>query len=242
MPLYLPSTPPTPLLAPLIDESVQGARFSIQEAVALGSEDASVWYEEILAPMTDVERSNHTLLSELFEGLDRKELAWRYIVLHHTAVESGSVERISRFHASKFEDRDGIQYHFVIGNGRGMERAEIALGRWVLQKRAIHLFHPARAPDAIAIALVGNFEERGVPQETYDALLDLVWALSTRYAIPVERITTHRGVDGCLTQCPGRYFPLDDLLSDVRMRASIHDLGTSATPVRRAPRRLESSP
>src|SRR5262245_20642940 len=49
---------------------------------------------------------------------------WKYVVVHHTATESGSVESIHESHL-KNKDKNGnpwlgIGYHFVIGNGAGM--------------------------------------------------------------------------------------------------------------------------
>src|SRR5262245_58451468 len=48
---------------------------------------------------------------------------WKYIVVHHTATESGSVDTIHESHL-KNKDKNGnpwlgIGYHFVIGNGSG---------------------------------------------------------------------------------------------------------------------------
>ena len=54
---------------------------------------------------------------------------WDYIVLHHTASESGSVASIHEEHLRR-KDKNGnawlgIGYHFVIGNGSGMDDGEI---------------------------------------------------------------------------------------------------------------------
>ncbi len=176
------------------------------------------WDREVWEELSAVERHNHRLLRDLFDDLPETDVRWRHIVIHHTAVSTGTVERISRFHARKFEDPDGIQYHFVVGNGRGIPRGQIAPGRWPLQKRAIHLFKPERAPSAIAISLVGNYEVSEVPDPVYEATLALVQRLSATYNIPPERVTTHRRVDGRLTQCPGKNFPYDRLIKDLSPR------------------------
>src|SRR5262249_33711619 len=49
---------------------------------------------------------------------------WKYIVLHHTATDSGDVQSIHEAHLQN-KDKNGkpwlgIGYHFVIGNGSGM--------------------------------------------------------------------------------------------------------------------------
>ena len=136
-------------------------------------------------------------------------LEWQWIVIHHTAAPWATLKGIGRYHKKRFEDPLGIQYHFLIGNGKKAAAGLIMDGRWQHQERAIHLFKPEGAPRAIAICLVGNYETtKRVPRRQLDALVDLTSALVKGCGVPVDRITTHRGVDGRLTQCPGKHFPL----------------------------------
>ncbi len=168
-----------------------------------------------------VQSHNEAVLARVHAGQTQgEELAWQHLVVHHTASVWSTVARIHGFHCQKFEDPDGIEYHFLIGNGRNMPDGYIAEGRWPLQKRSIHLFHPERAPEGIAIALVGNFEERKPSRAQTQALVKLLTALAARYKIPVEKITTHKRVDGRLTQCPGRKFPLERVQSRVQQALS----------------------
>ena len=193
--------------------AVERADALVGRAVESGTADAASWVERVWEPMSETERHNLRVMRELFDVPSGPR--WRHIVIHHTAARGSTVESVDRFHRRKFDDPDGIEYHFLIGNGRKMKDGWIGLGRWPLQKRSIHLFKPERAPDAITISLVGNFEEDEVSAAQYDALLRLVLALSERYDIPPARITTHRRVDRGLTACPGRRFPYDRLLKDV---------------------------
>jgi hypothetical protein len=163
---------------------------------------------------------NTELLATLNEGLPERDFDWKYIVIHHTASEWSSLERIDRYHREKFEDPDGIEYHFLIGNGKKRPGGYIELGRWRLQKLAIHLFKPEGAPQAIAVSLVGNLHERKIKETQYDALLELVARLMKDHDIPIERITTHTGVDGNLTVCPGKHFPYRRLIKDLEARTS----------------------
>lgn len=162
-----------------------------------------------------VREHNAALLANLEDGLPRRDFDWKYIVVHHTASEWSSLERIDRYHRQKFDDPDGIEYHFLIGNGKKRPEGFIELGRWKLQKLAIHLFKPEGAPQAIAISLVGNLHERKIRPAQYEALRDLVVELARRHKIPPENITTHTRVDGRLTVCPGRNFPFKRLRKDV---------------------------
>jgi len=165
----------------------------------------------------EVRAHNAQIVADLGHDLEREEYPWKYIVVHHTASEWSSLERIDRMHREKFDDPDGIEYHFLIGNGKKREAGYIERGRWGKQKRAIHLFKPAGAPDAIAISLVGNFHEREVPEAQMRALVELTQALAKRYDIPRDRITTHTRVDGRLTVCPGKHFPFDAFLERLEL-------------------------
>lgn len=162
-----------------------------------------------------VREANAELIAGVAEDLPARSFAWDSIVIHHTASEWSSLARIDAFHRRKFEDPDGIEYHFLIGNGKKAPDGLIELGRWPLQKRSIHLFKPEGWPASITISLVGNFHERELERAQFDALRDLVIALANTYDIPAERITTHTEIDGRLTVCPGKHFPYKKLMKQV---------------------------
>jgi hypothetical protein len=162
-----------------------------------------------------VRRHNARIAAHLGDGLAKQGPRWRHVVVHHTASEWSSLARIDAYHRDKFEDPDGIEYHFLIGNGKRRPDGYVERARWDLQERSIHLFKPEGAPDAITISLVGNFHEREMGEAQYEATRDLVVALARRHGIPAERVTTHTRVDGRLTVCPGKYFPTKRLLADV---------------------------
>lgn len=172
-----------------------------------------------------VDAHNTAILEAIASNKAEPSVRWRYIVIHHTASEWSTLARIDAYHRKKFEDPDGIEYHFLVTNGKKAPEGRIDVGRWKIQKRAIHLFKPEGAPDAIAISLVGNFHERKIGEAQFAALVELVATLAKRYEIPVENITTHTRVDGRLTVCPGKHFPYDRLVAEVSSR-----LATTAKP------------
>ncbi len=171
---------------------------------------------------TTAER-NRATLDALFT-LEAPLYPWKHIVIHHTAAEHASKKGIDRYHRKRFDDPLGTQYHFLIHNGKKGPSGLIELARWPTQARSVHLFKPEGAPDAITICLIGNFEERRVPRRMMNACAELAATLSARFDIDGERITTHRGVDGRLTQCPGKHFSLK------RLRRKVADLRASAAP------------
>lgn len=141
---------------------------------------------------------------------------WKWIVVHHTAAESASLEGIDRYHRNHFGSPDGAEYHFVVNNGRKRPMGLVEAARWRYNNLGAHLFHPERAPDSLAICVIGNFETRKFPGVMLRELTFLTRVLMDKFAIPPERVSTHRGVDGRLTQCPGKHFPTKRFLARLR--------------------------
>jgi N-acetyl-anhydromuramyl-L-alanine amidase AmpD len=112
-----------------------------------------------------------------------------------------------------------MEYHFLIGSGVGSADGLIEVGdHWRKQIIAYHLFTQARDAGSIAICLVGNFELPGsTPSKAQlAAATALARALAARFGIAPDGVTTHRGIDGRLTQCPGKNFPLARIVARLR--------------------------
>jgi len=207
----------------LIDVRVRDARCSVASVTRRGSDtqvrSALVVALLVCAPsaatarMTaaEVAGANARTIEALFDGLPAPPQPWNAIVFHHSATAGGSKARFDVGHRRKFNDPDGMEYHFLIGSGIGSPDGLIEVGdRWRRQIIAYHLFTRARDAGSIAICLVGNFE---LPASTPSkaqlaAATALARALAARYRIATDAMTTHRGIDGRLTQCPGKNFPL----------------------------------
>ncbi|MEZ6060485.1 MAG: peptidoglycan recognition family protein [Planctomycetaceae bacterium] len=144
---------------------------------------------------------------------------WQFIVLHHSATASGSVESIHREHGQR-KDRYGnnwlgIGYHFVIGNGSGMEDGEISpTFRWKGQIHGAHSGSTTHNATGIGICVIGNFENHPPSERQLTALTELLIALSRNYNIPESRIIPHSVVRA--TACPGSKFPLKELLQRIK--------------------------
>lgn len=152
--------------------------------------------------------------SKLSWTADVEETEWQYIVIHHSATESGSVESIHKDHLNRRDAEGnpwlGIGYHFVIGNGQGMQDGTVdATFRW---KEQIHGAHSGSAvfnSRGIGICVVGNFEETPPSKAQLNSLKALVKVLSIRHRIAPERFMGHAAVK--TTACPGKHFPLNEV-------------------------------
>jgi hypothetical protein len=144
--------------------------------------------------------------------------AWRWIVVHHAAMEEGSAERIHRVHLGN--GWDGLGYHFVIGNGTLSGDGQIEMGfRWRDQLHGAHA--RARPGDdnrwnlhGIGICLVGDFTDHGPSRRQLDALVLLVRALMAEYDIAPSNVVPHSIVHD--TACPGARFPWRDFMTRIR--------------------------
>lgn len=144
---------------------------------------------------------------------------WKYVVLHHTATEAGSVESIDAAHKLRKDANGnpwrGIGYHFLIGNGHGMKDGEVAATfRWKDQTDGAHAGNAQYNTQGIGICLVGNFDEEPPTPAQMKSLRDLMTALRTECRIGSEGIVRHADIKA--TACPGKRFPWDTLLSSIQ--------------------------
>ena len=143
-----------------------------------------------------------------------QEKRWRYIVIHHTASDTGNLEYYREMHRKR--GWPDIAYHFLINNGS----LNTAMGQiqqsslW--EKRDINYSSRVSWVNyfGIAIGLVGNFEKHRVPPLQKEALINLAAGLAERYDIPPERIIGHREIQN--TACPGRFVNLNEVREAVR--------------------------
>ncbi len=143
-----------------------------------------------------------------------KARGWKSIVLHHTAATSGSVESIHETHLQRKDGSGnswlGIGYHFVVGNGNGMDDGEIEpTFRWKQQMHGAHAGEKEHNQTGIGIALIGNFEETPPTPKQLASIKRLVSVLKGEYGIPNEKVIGHQDVKA--TECPGKLFPLEDV-------------------------------
>ena len=144
---------------------------------------------------------------------------WKYIVIHHSATDAGSVNAFHRFHSQ--QGYGGIAYHFVIGNGNGMPDGEIQeTFRWQQKIAGTHVSVHSWEHNVfgIGICLVGNLEQAPPTKAQLASLKKLVSKLKVKYGIKDHNIFGHKHVrydNGSgkteKTACPGRKLDLQQL-------------------------------
>lgn len=134
---------------------------------------------------------------------------WKYIVIHHSATDAGSMKGMDEYHRNKRRMTNGLAYHFVIGNGTGMRNGEVGVGnRWKRQLQGGHLASEPLNNIALGICLVGNFEKNTPTDAQLKSLEALLDSLLDRTGLKPDAIRTHRAINNKPTRCPGRRFPI----------------------------------
>ncbi len=177
-------------------------------------------------PMTVARRAHPTAkapaepksgLSLAFQKvLDRTRVTpgrWDYIVVHHSATAMGTPQGMDQYHRNVRHMENGLAYHFVIGNGNGMNDGQIAIGRrWTEQLNGGHLASEALNARSLGICLVGNFDRDPPSRRQLDSLEALTRYLMKRCNINRAHVKTHQQINTIGTRCPGRLFDDDAFL------------------------------
>jgi len=159
----------------------------------------------------------------LFSSIEKADgAAWSSIVIHHLGQPAGTVEEIDRNHRNS--GLEGLGYHFLIGNGYGIDDGFIHLGyRWLDQKPCARLASADPSlwnSGVISICLVGNGNRRPFSEQQLVQLSRLVQRLQLKLSIPVEKILLANEIDSD-SHSPGRYF------AEAQFRDQLRDIPVS---------------
>ncbi len=133
---------------------------------------------------------------------------WKRIVVHHSAIKYGNAEIYDRAHRQR-NMKNGLAYHFVIGNGIDSGDGEIEVGpRWKKQLLGGHVKSYKLNLTAIGICLVGNFEATHPTRRQLSAFTQLMDWLRSDVVPSAKQFAGHRDLRGEQTICPGKNFPL----------------------------------
>lgn len=138
---------------------------------------------------------------------DIKKNRWKGIVIHHTGSPYATADSLEQ--QARQMKLKGLGYHFVIGNGNGLDDGELHVGyRWVQQLPGAH--SAGKEADwynnnTLGICLVGNGDRGTFTDAQVRRLMQLVDALCDELDIPRENVKLHSQI--APTTSPGRFFP-----------------------------------
>ncbi len=167
-------------------------------------------------PIREVNQASRQVDESSYLQTKKPVRTWKYLVIHHTATSSGSVDSIHRAHSQRRDAAgnpwSGIGYHFLIGNGNGMGDGEIqSTFRWQDQLSGTHAGDRQFNDFGIGVCLVGNFEENGPTSAQVKAVGELVSLLKHQFGLTEKQILKHGDLKA--TACPGRLFPFQEIAS-----------------------------
>jgi len=148
-------------------------------------------------------------LKSKLQSTSVKRGRWKNIVYHHSATSSGSVKGMDEYHRETRHMENGLAYHFVIGNGKGMPDGQIVAGnRWDKQLAGGHLASESLNRISLGICLVGNFEKSKPTRAQLKSLAALTNYLMARCRLSLGAVKTHQQINTVYTACPGKRFPI----------------------------------
>ena len=138
---------------------------------------------------------------------------WKFIIVHNSGTRQGNARAFDYYHRRVRRMRNGLAYHFVIGNGTSSGNGHVEIGdRWRRQINGGHVHSDYLNNISLGICLVGDFNRDRPTRAQLDATEELIEYLRERCgkadgrAIPVR---PHREMNPprWATDCPGDAFP-----------------------------------
>ncbi|HEX7516765.1 MAG TPA: N-acetylmuramoyl-L-alanine amidase [Chthoniobacterales bacterium] len=138
---------------------------------------------------------------------------WKYVIVHNSGTRQGNARAFDYYHRKIRRMRNGLAYHFVIGNGTSSRNGQIEIGdRWRRQINGGHVHSDYMNNIGLGICLVGDFNRDQPTRAQLEACEELIRYLQERCGKSDGRsliVRPHREVNPprWATDCPGDAFP-----------------------------------
>jgi hypothetical protein len=133
---------------------------------------------------------------------------WKFVIVHNSGTRQGNARAFDYYHRKIRRMRNGLAYHFVIGNGTSSRNGQIEIGdRWRRQINGGHVHSDYMNNIGLGICLVGDFNRDQPTRAQLEACEELIRYLQERCGKMTVR--PHREVNPprWATDCPGDAFP-----------------------------------
>ncbi|HEV2840657.1 MAG TPA: N-acetylmuramoyl-L-alanine amidase [Chthoniobacterales bacterium] len=133
---------------------------------------------------------------------------WKFVIVHNSGTRQGNARAFDYYHRRVRRMRNGLAYHFVIGNGTSSRNGQIEIGdRWRRQINGGHVHSDYMNNIGLGICLVGDFNRDQPTRAQLESCDELIRYLRERCGSLVVR--PHREVNPprWSTDCPGDAFP-----------------------------------
>jgi hypothetical protein len=156
------------------------------------------------------------LTSSVIEAIRRapvKRRRWQFIVVHNSGTRQGNARAFDYYHRNVRRMRNGLAYHFVIGNGTSSGNGQVEVGdRWRRQINGGHVHSDYLNNISLGICLVGDFNRDQPTRAQLESCEELIRYLRERCGKVGMRsiiVRPHREMNPprWATDCPGDDFP-----------------------------------
>ena len=145
------------------------------------------------------------------DGAPVKRGRWQYVIVHNSGTRQGNARIFANYHRNVRKMKNGLAYHFVIGNGTSSGDGEIEIGpRWTSQINGGHVASDYLNNIGIGICFVGDFNRDVPTRAQLAALQEIITYLRKRVGRSKGRVLivkAHREINPKPTDCPGNRFP-----------------------------------
>jgi hypothetical protein len=138
---------------------------------------------------------------------------WQFIVVHNSGTRQGNAAVFDYYHRHVRRMRNGLAYHFVIGNGTSTGNGQIEVGdRWRRQINGGHVHSDYLNNISLGICLVGDFNRDQPTPAQLESCEELIRYLRQRCGKTAGHdivVRPHREMNPPRwpTDCPGDAFP-----------------------------------
>jgi hypothetical protein len=138
---------------------------------------------------------------------------WQFIVVHNSGTRQGNARVFDYYHRNIRRMRNGLAYHFVIGNGTSTGNGEVEVGdRWRRQINGGHVHSDYLNNIALGICLVGDFNRDQPTRAQLECCEELIRYLRQRCGkidnhYPIVKPHREMNPPRWPTDCPGDAFP-----------------------------------
>jgi N-acetyl-anhydromuramyl-L-alanine amidase AmpD len=138
---------------------------------------------------------------------------WKFVIVHNSGTRQGNARAFDYYHRRIRRMKNGLAYHFVIGNGTSSRNGQIEIGdRWRRQINGGHVHSDYMNNIGLGICLVGDFNRDQPTRAQLEACEELIRYLRERCGQSDGRslmVRPHREVNPprWATDCPGDAFP-----------------------------------
>jgi hypothetical protein len=138
---------------------------------------------------------------------------WKFVIVHNSGTRQGNARAFDYYHRKIRRMRNGLAYHFVIGNGTSSRNGQIEIGdRWRRQINGGHVHSDYMNNIGLGICLVGDFNRDQPTRAQLEACEELIRYLRERCGQSDGHsliVRPHREVNPprWSTDCPGDAFP-----------------------------------